>query len=651
MSYIENDSMNSRIAKWIITQTELLTARKTRLSEGRDNNILLLEELPDIVVIHVGGRVAYVNKALYRILGYTKDEVLGRTLENFLAFPYDGEVRTEKDEETDLPRREIQLKDRAGKRKILEIRTVPTLFRGKQGELIVLTDKTRQRQAERERLSAEERYNILADKSGLYISESDASGTFSYVNSQYELAGYTAEDLSGTRIGDYLHPEDLGQISRIMKRFFETKKQLQFRYRVRFKSGEYRWMESWAIPFTSETGEDRALIRSRDMTEEIGHEEEALKAQKLESMSLLAGGIAHDFNNLLTGIIGNIMLARGLAGSSAEYQEILKDAEKAAQRASELTLQLLAFSRGGMPVKRAVSIVELTDECARFSLRGSNVAHTITSAPDLWPVAVDKGQMIQVLQNLIINAQQSMRTGGTIAITLRNREIAQHEDSMLEEGRYITLSVKDSGCGIPEEVRPRIFDPYFTMKPEGTGLGLSIAYSVVKKHGGKIELFTEKDKGSEFVIFMPADGEYEKEPEERVRGIEETGKRERILIMDDEELTREVAGKMLTRAGYEVVLTKNGEEALNRYTEAQKSQKPFSLVMLDLTIPGGMGGKEVMARLLAVNRSVKGIVSSGYSNDPVMANYQAFGFAGVLPKPYEMQELYSVVRSALDPVP
>ncbi len=643
--------MNSRIAKWIITQAELLAARKTRLSEGRDNNIRLLEELPDIVVIHAGGRVAYVNKALYRILGYTRDEVLGRTLENFLASPYDGEVRTEKDEETDLPKREMRLKDRAGNQKILEIRTVPTLFRGKQGELIVLTDKTRQRQAERERLSAEERYSILADKSGLYISESDASGTFSYVNSQYELAGYTAQDLSGTSIGDYLHPEDLGRISRIMKRFFETKKQLQFRYRVRFKSGEYRWMESWAIPFTSETGEDRALIISRDMTEEIGHEEEALKAQKLESMSLLAGGIAHDFNNLLTGIIGNIMLARGLAGSSAEYQEILKDAEKAAQRASELTLQLLAFSRGGMPVKRSVSIVELTDECARFSLRGSNVAYSITSAPDLWPVAVDKGQMIQVIQNLIINAQQAMRTGGTIAITLQNREVAQNEDSVLEEGRYITLSVKDSGCGIPEEIRPRIFDPYFTMKPEGTGLGLSIAYSVVKKHGGKIELFTEKDKGSEFVIFMPADGEYEKEPEERVRSIEETGKRERILIMDDEEMTREVAGKMLTRAGYEVVLTKNGEEALNRYTEAQKSQKPFSLVMLDLTIPGGMGGKEVMARLLAVNRSVKGIVSSGYSNDPVMANYQAFGFAGVLPKPYEMQELYSVVRSALDPVP
>jgi PAS domain S-box-containing protein len=379
----------------------------------------------------------------------------------------------------------------------------------------------------------------------------------------------------------------------------------------------------------------------RDITEKQKMEEELFNARKLESIGLLAGGIAHDFNNLLTAILGNISLSRMQLPGDDRLQRSLAEAEKATLRARNLTQQLLTFSRGGAPVRRTVSLAGIIRESATFTLSGSRTTCRFLIPDGLHPVDVDEGQFSQVINNLVINADQAMPAGGEIEISCANVFIGSGFPLPLPAGPYVRVSIRDQGEGIPEELLPHVFDPYFTTKREGKGLGLATVYSIIRNHDGHVSASSVPGEGATFTIYLPATvgGVVETAPEEAVT----SSGRGRILVMDDEESIREVAGEILSLLGYEVDFARDGAEAVEQYRRAREGGYPFSAVLMDLTIPGGMGGREAIGRLREIDESVVGVVSSGYSNDPIMADYRSFGFSGVITKPYRVAELKKVL--------
>ncbi len=383
----------------------------------------------------------------------------------------------------------------------------------------------------------------------------------------------------------------------------------------------------------------------RDISERKKTDQELLKLEKLESLGVLAGGLAHDFNNLLAVILGNISLTLVNTDLTDQNFRRLTDVEKAVMRAQDLTRQLLTFAKGGAPVKQAASIREIIEDSCRFSLSGSNVKSTFFFSGDLKPVEVDVGQIGQVINNLVINAVQAMPEGGTIEVRAENVVVAHEGGIPLPPGGYIRVSIRDQGVGIPPENLAKIFDPYFTTKQKGSGLGLATSYSIIKRHEGHITVESVPGKGTAFEVYLPASSaklQPEKTPEQApVAGMGT------ILVMDDEETVRTVVGEMLKAVGYECELAKDGMEAVELYRRALSSGRPFDAAIMDLTVPGGMGGKEAVKKLIEIDPKVRAIVASGYSSDPVMADYQAHGFVGVIAKPYDLQTLSRTLRTVL----
>ncbi len=385
----------------------------------------------------------------------------------------------------------------------------------------------------------------------------------------------------------------------------------------------------------------------RDETEKLRLQEESTKAKKLESVGVLAGGIAHDFNNILTAILGNISLAMMDAGVSERTRRLLDGAEKASVRAKHLTQQLLTFAKGGEPVKASASIANVIKDSANFVLHGSNVSCRYDIPDDLWLVDIDQGQMSQVIQNLIINAKEAMPDGGEIQVTCDNvHQGSERQLPLCQESKYVRVVIKDNGPGIPAESLSRIFDPYFTTKEKGSGLGLAICYSIVTKHGGHISVEPGPDSGTIFTIYLPLSAD-DGMPGEEEEGVIAAPKKAQIMIMDDDEMVLSVAKEMLALDGHEVLLARNGTEALRLYQERFASPQPIDLVIMDLTIPGGMGGKEAVTEILAVDPEAKIIVASGYSNDPIMANFHDYGFVAALVKPFQLAPFYRVVNKVL----
>jgi PAS domain S-box-containing protein len=383
----------------------------------------------------------------------------------------------------------------------------------------------------------------------------------------------------------------------------------------------------------------------RDITAQERTEAELLKMEKLKSIGILAGGIAHDFNNFLTGIIGNLSLAKLNLQPRDPVLRSLNEMEKAAMRAKELTRQLLTFSKGGEPVKRIANIAVLAREAVQFALRGSNVRCRFDLADDLMVAEVDEGQIAQVIHNLTINAIQAMPNGGTVWIRGANLSLAQGNPFALLPRNYVQVAVEDNGTGIHPDHSQKVFDPYFTTKQKGSGLGLAVAYNIVAKHDGRLTVKSELGEGTTFTIFLPASTvsptRHSEKREEIVSG------QGRVLVMDDEDYIRELAAAMLTKLGYEVELAEDGQTAVNLYRKAIHEGRPFDAVILDLTVPGGMGGKEAISHLVDMDQKVRAIVSSGYSNDPVMSNYTAYGFLGVVHKPYLLQEMSQMLKSVI----
>jgi len=407
----------------------------------------------------------------------------------------------------------------------------------------------------------------------------------------------------------------------------------------------YVYLNIDAIP-RFKPGEDKpyqVYTTLEDITETKRMKEELFRTRNLESMGVLAGGIAHDFNNVLMAIIGNISMAKMCAAPEGDIYDLLNAAEAASIKAQGLTRQLLTFAKGGAPVKETASIRDVIKESSRFVLHGSKSACEFSIAEDIMPVEIDVGQINQVINNIIINANQAMPEGGVIRVSAENHLIKEDRDLPLKPGRYIRISIKDQGMGIAEKHLLKIFDPYFTTKHKGSGLGLAVAYSIIRKHNGYIMAESILGVGTTFRVYLPASdkavpGKTKDEP------IYGHGK---ILVMDDDEMLRETLGKMLKKLGYDPEAAKDGAEAVEMYKNAVESEKPYNAVILDLTIPGGMGGKDAFKKLIEIDPEVKAVVSSGYSNDPVMSNFQEYGFKGILPKPFKYVSLGKVLHETL----
>ena len=504
---------------------------------------------------------------------------------------------------------------------------------------IDITEKTCTEELLRE---SEERYRNLVELStnAIYIAI-DGKYVFSNRAGVRLLGASAPEEIVGREVLDFIHPEFRDAERERVRTLLEdgvTPLAKEERY-IRLDCAVVD-VDVAAIPFTFQ---DRPaiLILAHDITERKKLEEELEKNERFESIGLLAGGIAHDFNNLLSAILGNISLSKLLTPEDAETYHLLAEAENASLRARDLTRQLLTFARGGAPVKKSATVGELVKETCAFALRGSNVGCIFDIPGDLSTVEVDAGQISQVVQNLVMNADQAMPEGGTITVVCED-VAGDGLPLQLSGERYVRIAIRDTGHGIQADHLKRIFDPYFTTKQKGSGLGLTTAFSIIKKHDGCIVAESELGKGSVFQIYLPA-SDAPAGPPAAAAPAPFLGKG-KVLFMDDEEAVRFLAGRTLRRMGFEVEFAKDGVQAISLYSAAQAAGAPFCAVVMDLTIPGGMGGREAVQRLRELDPDLKAFVSSGYSDDPVMANPMSYGFCGVIPKPFLYEEMVAALQ-------
>ncbi|MEA3213009.1 MAG: two-component system, cell cycle sensor histidine kinase and response regulator CckA [Chthoniobacter sp.] len=472
----------------------------------------------------------------------------------------------------------------------------------------------------------------------------DNEGKIIMVNPVAErLTGWTQDGAAGKPVSEVLHLLD----ERTRRRCQHTLQRIAQNGQAEDmggptilvpRVGEERLVESSSAPIRDRSGRKvGVVIVLRDVTERQRLEEERQKAEKLESLGVVAGGIAHDFNNILTAILGNITLAL-TTGLEQTVAERLSSARTATHRAQELAGQLLTFARGGAPVKEPTDVSRLLSDTVDCTLAGSHTVPDFHFSEGLWPVEADPGQLSQVIANLTTNADQAMPSGGTIHITAENLDLGDEPSVIsLAAGRWVRFSLKDHGVGIQEQYLKKIFDPYFTTKPKGSGLGLATAYSVVKNHGGVIVVESEPGRGSTFSVYLPAsDKPLKPVPTPDLPVPTGTG---RVLVLDDEEAICMLVTCALEPLGYEVTEVQDGAIALAKYEEAMKEGRKFDLVISDLTMPGRMSGHEAIKRLRELDPEVRAIVSSGYANDPVMSRHEEYGFCGMIAKPYEIDAL------------
>lgn len=492
---------------------------------------------------------------------------------------------------------------------------------------------------------SEERYRDLFENASDLIQIVQPDGHFLYVNRAWRVTfGYNEDEISDLSISDIIAGDCEAYCSETFQRVLSEGTVPKIETVFIAKEGRRIIVEGSASCKYLDGKPISTRCILRDVTIQKKMEEELFRVQKLESLGVLAGGIAHDFNNALTSIQGYISLAEMKFGK--EEPEWFEEVEKATIHARGLTQQLLTFSRGGAPVKKMLSLDTVIRNYVGFAVRGSNAGVNFHITEDLWPVNADEGQIGQVFNNLLINAKQSMPQGGTIKITAENTIVGTREAVPLKSGNYVRVLVEDRGIGIPDENLHKIFDPYFSTKKEGSGLGLAVTYSIIRNHGGYITAQSELGSGTVFTVYLPAS---KKQPPKDLPTEEKYiyGKG-RVLLMDDEEMIRKVTGAMLQEIGYTVEVAKDGSEALELYKRGRDSSRPFDAVIMDLTIPGGMGGREAIEKLREIDPSVKAIVSSGYSNDPVMGNFSEYGFKAVLSKPYKIIQLSKGLQAVID---
>ncbi|WP_020677637.1 PocR ligand-binding domain-containing protein [Geopsychrobacter electrodiphilus] len=605
------------------------------------------------VFIHEKGVILDCNQGLSNMTGFTSDELIGMDGFKLVTQNSLGRVQRNIEQGYDL-RYEVEGVRKDGSVYPLSIRGKTIPYKGREARVIEFRDITARKKAEDELRT--ERFRLSEVIRGADI------GTWEWhlqtgeiiLNERYaEMIGYRRDEFSPFTIDllrELVHPDDLpGSLPLLEKHFNGELDFYEYEFRIKCKDGRWLWVISRG-KVSSWTDDGNPLLMfgtHTDIDQRKRHEEERKTIEKLNTVGTLAGGIAHDFNNILAGLYGNISLAKIKLVKDHPAFRFLDAAEKSMRRATLLTNQLLTFAKGGAPVVESVNLGELIEEVVQFNLSGSNVKPVISLAENLWLAQADLGQLQQVFGNLTINAAQAMPEGGYLWIEVENTEVAESNIQSLAQGRYIRIRVKDNGTGIAPEHLNRIFDPYFTTKQTGSGLGLATIYSIIHQHGGHVSVDSRLGKGTTFTLYLPASELTElpqKEPKVVLEAPEHTA---RILVMDDEEMIRTSISAMLEELNFTVETAVEGQQALDTYQHAMTVGTPFDLVILDLTIPGGLGGKDTAAKLLQIDPAVQMVVSSGYADDPIMANFSAYGFKGVLVKPYHLDKLSEVISQAL----
>ncbi|MEA1912694.1 MAG: PAS domain S-box protein [candidate division WOR-3 bacterium] len=630
---------------------------KEELIEELEKLIFLIEEaIEGIGLVDPEENFIFSNLAFDKIFGVQEGKLAGRNLSEFMTPEVFKVIKgeTEKRKRGEKSSYEFEIIREDGERRQIAISAIPNFDKegNYSGSFSFLHDITERKTTEEALKESREKYRLISENTSDIIALATLSmkSVFEYLNPSVRSLGYKPEELVGKLCFDIVHPDDKKNLLLLLKKYIKAKAEKLFtgeesnigkrvETRVKDKTGAWHYLQS-----TINLVENHLLIIAGDITERRKVEEERQKVGKLESLGILAGNLAHDFNNFLTGVLSNISLAKTQVDPEDKIYDILTDSENAAKSARSLTQQLLTFSKGGEPIKERISIKELIKKSANFVLSGSKVKCIYNFQEGLWPIEADPGQISQVISNLVLNAVQAMPGGGVVNISAKN--VKTDESLPQKEGRYVKVTIQDSGTGIPETYLMKIFDPFFTTKQKASGLGLSIAYSIVKRHEGDIIVNSEVGVGSSFYIYLPTlvkeAKKEEKKAEETLRG---SG---RVLVMDDMEFIRKAVSRALSQFGYEVIGTPNGDETIRLYREAKESKEPFDVVILDLTIPGGMGGLDTIRELKKIDPEVKAIVSSGYSDNPIMSGYEKYGFKAAVLKPYTSEELVKKVKNVIE---
>jgi PAS domain S-box-containing protein len=667
------------LARQINLMLEALDRGDRALRDSEAQYRLLVERARDGIVITQNGFLKYANPRVAEMVGCPLETLVGQPLPQFIwpaALPAFLACREAHAGDPGPIICATSLLHCDGHPVDVELNAGPTTFDDWPAELIFIRDVTARR--ETEALAAEkERLAVTLRSIGEGVITTDVQGRVVLMNQAAEqLTGWSQDEAGGHPLTHVVHLVDDNT-----RRAADTPLQrvlgggptaeLKGYPILHDRAGADHVVTVSASPIHDRTGRVLgAVLVIGDITDKRRMEQELLRAKNIESIGLLAGGIAHDFNNILSGILGNLSLARLRIPVGSPTHQALTEAEQATLRARTLTQQLLTFSRGGTPIKSTTSIAQVLRESGQFAVHGSAVRCEFALADDLWIVEADQGQLNQVIHNLMLNACQAMPQGGVITVRAENLHletsytpsevdrgyVPPHGPSAagdrglpLPSGRYVKITIRDQGVGIPPEHLEHLFEPYFTTKEDGTGLGLATSYSIVRRHDGHIAVESQPGEGATFYIYLPAAAAQDKRQDTARRKtgplVHGTG---RVLVMDDEDPLREMAGRLLRHLGYSVDLAHDGVEALQLYRTALDARRPYDAVIMDLTVPGGMGGEETVRKLLEIDPNARAIVSSGYSADPVLAHFRDYRFAGILVKPYRIQDIASVLNEVLN---
>ena len=609
--------------------------------------------LDGMIIVDRAGTITLMNPAAERLFGCGKHEMLNQAFLTLVPQAYNTEADLQLVDWEEFTKRTgttVLAVGRTRRHVTFPIEISLAKMTVDQSTLYVamIRDVTERKRFEREIAAEKENLAVTLRSIGDGVITTDVQGKIIMINQAAEaLTGWTAEEAKGHplksvfKISIDLAAQTRGHRSTYRNEAYSLLLKLPSNATLVSRDGTEHLIEQVVSPIRDRRNEVAGVVLVfRDIIE-----------REHKQLGLLAGGIAHDFNNLLTAIMGNISLASLLIPATDEMTTRLADAKNASMRARDLAQQLLTFARGGAPIKKTASLTRLVQDTVSFCLRGSQSRSECDLEDNLWPSEIDSGQISQVIANLVVNAEQAMPTGGTLHVTCENFRHGSGKNATvpdLPSGEFVKITIRDEGVGIPEQNLKRIFDPYFTTKPKGNGLGLATAYSIVKHHKGLITVESEVNKGSTFTLYLPAAAHVAVPEETGFAGVKELSGTGRVLIVDDEEAIRTLVEFTLTHLGYKVCSAATALEGVELYRQKLQAGERFDCVILDLTLPGGMGGRDALKLLLEIDPSVNAIVSSGYAMDATMSHYQDFGFRGVITKPYEAAELGRTVREVIE---
>jgi PAS domain S-box-containing protein len=635
-----------RLKMQLEKETEELTQSENRFIE-------ILTNTPDgVVIVDNDNKLRFMNPAA--------EDFLDRESGTSPGKPFEFPMITNEAES-----REIEISRANGNRITIEMRGVKIDWKGKDAWLISLRDITGKKKLLKAFAQEKERLDITLRSIVDGVITTDQKGVIRLINwMAVQMTGWPREEAVGKPLAEILKLKnkttgafliDTGKKAMKVDETVEITSSND--WVLISRSGLKISIEYSSAPVVKEGEVMGMVLVVRDATEKRELEEDLIRSRNLEALGVLARGIAHEYNNILTSTLGYISLAKVVTGEKRKIFTKLKKAEDAGFRAKAISSRLLTFSKGGEPQKRKESIVNTLEQAAHHMLKFPQITTNWHIDDDLWPVMFDVQQISLAVSNILKNAVEAVNKKGSIEIKVKNFKVPDKKPSAIKRGNYVKITITDQGSGIPHEYLPKIFDPYFTTKEKAGGMGLTTAYSIIRKHGGWIGVKSKKHRGASgttVTILLPAAVTLPEQKKAAVsvpvpgKGIEpHVVKRRKILVMDDEGMVREIAREMLEFLEYETVSAEDGEEALELYQSAMKSGSPVEVVILDLVVPTGMGGKECIQKLQEIDPNVKAVVSSGYSDDPVVANYQDYGFRGVLPKPYKINELSEILEQFL----